>query len=557
MNSNELSTTFWKVDNLGSVDRARQLIRELERLPGVVKVDVNFTKQAVRLLSNTTLLAEEVVARVAVADFTLTLNPLLSALWNLPAVADNESVRSDSSGARQITLSIAGMHCQACELTIERKFKTVSGVGKVEVNAARGTACVECCAGELDITALQATIADEGYQIISRTQKNQSQEVASPDGSKRLGFWPLVGAFVIVLIIGKMMSRWGLLTPNIGVLNYSSLGAVFILGLVAASSSCVAVAGGLLLSSIKTFRERYQLTTVLGRLTPVFLFVGGRIVGYGILGGLIGLLGKSLSPSPTVTGLITILAATYMLVMGLDMLGYAPQWLKRLLPRMPKNLGHKVMDAQGNSHAFMPAMLGAGTFFLPCGFTQALQLYALTTGSFWISALLLGVFALGTAPSLIALGWASSSFTGKLGQIFFSLAGATVVVLGMWNLQNGLTIAGYPLQWPSWSSASATSTGGVTFDGKQQIMRMTADLTNGYTPDKFVVKQGIPVRWEIDGSRAGGCQTILQAPQLGIKKLLSPTETNIIEFTPQKIGNFAFSCSMGMYRGQISVVPSS
>ncbi|MEK7067923.1 MAG: sulfite exporter TauE/SafE family protein, partial [Patescibacteria group bacterium] len=360
-----------------------------------------------------------------------------------------------------------------------------------------------------------------------------------------------------VLIIGKLLSRLGLLSPNVGLFNSSSLGAVFVLGLVVASSSCLAVAGGLLLSSVKTFRERYQSVTVLGRLAPVLLFVGGRVVGYGLLGGIIGWLGKSLTPSPVVTGVITMAAAVYMLVMGLDMLNLAPQWLKRLKPRMPKRLGHAIMNAEGHQHILMPAVLGAGTFFLPCGFTQALQLYALTTGSFWTSAVLLAVFALGTAPALIGLGWASSSFSGKLGQMFFRLAGATVIVLGIWNLQNGLTVAGYPLRWPSWTSSSIVSTEGVTYDGRTQVMKMSADVA-GYSPNSFTLRQGVPTRWEIDASSTAGCIRVLQAPRLGIRnQLLKDNQTNIIEFTPQTVGTFAFSCSMGMYRGQIVVVPNS
>ncbi|NCP77121.1 sulfite exporter TauE/SafE family protein [bacterium] len=41
---------------------------------------------------------------------------------------------------------------------------------------------------------------------------------------------------------------------------------------------------------------------------------------------------------------------------------------------------------------------GALTFFLPCGFTLAMQAYAITTGSFITGALTMMAFALGTAP---------------------------------------------------------------------------------------------------------------------------------------------------------------
>lgn len=81
-------------------------------------------------------------------------------------------------------------------------------------------------------------------------------------------------------------------------------------------------------------------------------------------------------------------------------------------------------------------------------------------------------------------------------------------------------------------------------------------LPGSYSPDNFTLRVGVPTRWEVDGTQAAGCQTILQAPQLAVRELLRPGP-NVIEFTPTKTGNFTFSCGMGMFRGQIKVVPNA
>jgi uncharacterized protein len=75
-----------------------------------------------------------------------------------------------------------------------------------------------------------------------------------------------------------------------------------------------------------------------------------------------------------------------MILLGLQMLHLLPS-LTRFLPTMPKSFGHAIhnfaeRDANGGAFA-----LGAATFFLPCGFTQALQLYVLAKGSFMVGAL--------------------------------------------------------------------------------------------------------------------------------------------------------------------------
>ena len=86
--------------------------------------------------------------------------------------------------------------------------------------------------------------------------------------------------------------------------------------------------------------------------------------------------------------------------------------------------------------------LGAATFFLPCGFTLALQLYVLGQGSALTGALTMLVFALGTLPALAAISAVSSFVTGRAQAYFLKAAGAAVIVLGLFNIQYGLVQGG-------------------------------------------------------------------------------------------------------------------
>ena len=88
-------------------------------------------------------------------------------------------------------------------------------------------------------------------------------------------------------------------------------------------------------------------------------------------------------------------------------------------------------------------------------------------------------------------------------------------------------------------------------DGKQ-VIKMA--VTSSYGPDEFTVKAGVPVRWEVDASRALGCAASLQSPQLGISSRSLKRGMNVIEFTPKKAGTYSFTCSMGMVRGTMRVV---
>ena len=533
------------VQGLTSPEREEQLKTILGSFAGAERIDTNQEKGLLRIISSRVFTPKELQDTLTPHGFHV------SATINQQPFAPMPST---------VTVCIDGMTCRSCELTVERKWKKLAGVKKVSVNAARGYAELLVEGQHPSLSELQTTLNDNKYRV-HQNFKNPAKTEKQLIAGKRPSLLRLVGLFALVLLLGRILSGLGLLNTNFSIGSATSFGAIFLIGLVAASSSCIAVTGGLLLSSAAKFNERYASTMPLARMRPVFLFVAGRIASYTFLGGLLGVVGVALSPSPLLTATIAIVAALYMLIMGLDMLHIAPNWIKSIMPRIPKSLSHRILDAEGNEHPIAPFGLGAATFFLPCGFTQALQLYALTTGSFATGAFTMLAFALGTAPALLGLGWASSSLKGKLGKFFFQFSGALVIVLGLWNIQNGLTVLGYPISFPSLDfgiptlASSGSANEPIVMEGNSQVIKMDVSY-GGYEPSHLTVRAGTPVKWVVNGDNAVGCTSVLVSRQLGIQQLLHPGK-NIIAFTPQTPGEVQFSCSMGMVRGSMTVLPAA
>ena len=84
-------------------------------------------------------------------------------------------------------------------------------------------------------------------------------------------------------------------------------------------------------------------------------------------------------------------------------------------------------------------VLGGLTFFLPCGFTQAMQLVAISSGSFVTGSIVMGLFAIGTTPGLLGIGGLTSVIKGKFAKIFFKFAGVLVILFAYITLVMGLT----------------------------------------------------------------------------------------------------------------------
>ena len=90
---------------------------------------------------------------------------------------------------------------------------------------------------------------------------------------------------------------------------------------------------------------------------------------------------------------------------------------------------------------FNPLLIGIVTFFLPCGFTQSIQIYTLSTGNFITGAFTMLSFALGTFPVLALLSFSSLSIqkSSKSG-IFFKTASLIVILFALFNIINALVV---------------------------------------------------------------------------------------------------------------------
>jgi sulfite exporter TauE/SafE len=213
-------------------------------------------------------------------------------------------------------------------------------------------------------------------------------------------------------------------------------GTAFFVGIIASLSTCMAVVGGLLLSMSATFAKEGD------KIRPQVMFHGGRLVTFFILGGVIGTIGSAFTLNITATFVLGIIIALVMLILGINLLDVFP-WAKKLQPSMPKFIGKRAHSISNLNHTLTPLLVGIATFFLPCGFTQSMQLYTLTTGSFLNGALTMFSFALGTLPVLALISFSSFSITNSnKSGIFFKSAGLIVILFAIFNIINALVIIG-------------------------------------------------------------------------------------------------------------------
>jgi plastocyanin domain-containing protein len=86
-----------------------------------------------------------------------------------------------------------------------------------------------------------------------------------------------------------------------------------------------------------------------------------------------------------------------------------------------------------------------------------------------------------------------------------------------------------------------------------KLQEVRIKVKGGYTPDVIVVKKGIPVRLNFYRDETDECSDTIVFGDFNIRKPLPAYKTTPIEFTPEKEGEYEFTCGMAMLRGKLIV----
>jgi sulfite exporter TauE/SafE/plastocyanin domain-containing protein/copper chaperone CopZ len=450
-----------------------------------------------------------------------------------------------ATGTTAMTFPVTGMTCRACEVRIDKFVSRLPNVERVTASAVKGQVTVEC-SGPVSAAAVETAINKAGYEI------GHTPWLA---GDPKI--WMTAGVGVLlVAVVAFLASASGLgdLANSAGDLSSGGLVVALLLGLAAGVSTCMALVGGLVLGLSAAFQARRPELSGPAAMRPAAVFVVGRIVGYTLFGAVLGAVGASITMPPQLTAVLMIGVAIVMLLLGTRLTGLSPR-LAGWSPTLPMGLGRSLglSGEQGGAYSdTRAAMLGAASFFLPCGFTQAIQIFALSTGSPLYGAALLGVFAIGTAPGLLALAGLPLVVPSRAKPTLLRMVGVVVIGFALLNGVSGLRLSG--LTFPAFvgvASAAAPEPGVLGADGVQRIT--TYQDADSYSPANVVVYAGYPVEWTMQSSTTATCAASLWAPGVGIRARLQ-LGPNTFQLPALPAGVLDYTCAMGMYGGRITVV---
>lgn len=446
---------------------------------------------------------------------------------------------------KKVILKVEDMVCVNCENLIEEVLLEKDGVTKVEALYGEGTVKIDYDEDKISINDLIKIINEEGYKAFDPNKKIINENVNSKN-KKSINKDEDNTFLILIIVLGGLLflNKFGFLnifnafpTPD----ENTSYAMLFIIGLFT-SLHCVSMCGGINLSQCLNS----DVTSNKGKLSttkPAFLYNLGRVISYTIFGGIVGGIGSVISFTGWMQGLIQLIAGIFMIIMGLNMLNIFP-WLRKLNPKMPKFFAKKFKSKNNNSPFFVGLLNG----LMPCGPLQAMQIYALSTGSVTKGAISMFLFSLGTVPLMFGIGVLSSYMSKKFSNKVMKFGAILFVVLGFVMFNNGLALSGINISQGSGANSA------VRAEIQNDVQVVTTEL-KGRRYEPIIVEVGKPVKWNIQASDGSinGCNNRMLIREYGIEKSLESGD-NIIEFTPTKTGTYTYSCWMGMIRSKIYVV---
>lgn len=452
--------------------------------------------------------------------------------------------------------NVKGMTCNNCVTHIEKALK--KDVNKVSANFIQGVVIVNYDKEKISREEIVKKIEEAGYLVkaskgmtSSKRALESNKPKTNPDTiiiKKKQMAWGIVGIGVLVAayLLYGVLGSMDLSLPQMG--QTTSLFLLFLVGLLT-GFHCVSMCGGFMISySAKNAIKGHK------GMGQHLVYGISKTVSYTIIGALFGLIGSIFLFTPSLRGTVAIFAGIFMVFYAFSMMGikffnrfqFNPKWLTKIATQ----------KHEGKFKAPMMTGLLNG-LFIACGPLQAMYIYAAGTGSMMAGGISLLAFGLGTLPVLLGFGGLTNVISGKMTRKILKISAVIVLILGLIMLNRGLALtgSGYDVTSIIASTTVGSVTGNFVIDSDgYQIIEMDVDA-RGFTPNSFVLKKDVPVKWVINGIEMNSCNNAIQVPSMNLAFDVEHGR-QVIEFTPTEVGVISWSCWMGMIPGNFIVTDS-
>lgn len=468
------------------------------------------------------------------------------------------------------------MNCKSCELLIKTELQNIKWIKNISISFKDWNLEFESD-NDIKQSTLSTIFKKHGFtlQKYGNTKKHNKEllnQTKDFTNTYRLTFEDLVHIIILIIFLGIILmflqKTWVINNFPEMVNNMSFLMAIMV-WFVASVSSCFALIWTLVIW-FGSLQNVNQQDWILKRAKPHLLFHLWRILGFFILWWLLWLIGDIITISFGIRWLITILIWLVMFYIWLQILKIVPN-ISTFWFHLPWFIWNSIWRLNQKNEWILPLILWVLTFFLPCWFTQSMQLLAIWSWEFISGGLIMAFFAIWTMPVLL-IAWISWTFTRWDWLSFFNkLVWVIIVFFSLYSIINSLNlISGF---FSDDNLDSVVSWSQILEDWKNEIDDQTMMKVNSDWDIKYEKVFATHNWWGIDGDiielkswwnyeliitpkqNWAWCMSTMVAPQLdGIVYRVIKWQPIIYKISNAQKWTYKLVCAtMWMYQGEINI----
>ncbi len=410
------------------------------------------------------------------------------------------------------------MDCVSCETVLRDALDAVPSIKVHALSHKTGKMTLEYTSKD-DRDKLNAILTEHDYSLSEHKEASQQWSSLSPDQRiEQFAIWAWIFTLLRVFMQFDLTKYIWEYWPNMW------LWVAFLVWLVACGSSCLAVTGWIVVSYVEALEDKNWSNL----LKTQGLFHAWRMAAFIWWWALLWYVGQSFQISPTFNAVLMMIVGLILAYVWLQIFWFVPSITKRWfhLPGGTEKIIKKLNDPK------YALVVWALTFFLPCWFTQSMQLFAMQTGSAVQWALILWAYWLWTIPLLLWLWMSAGYFKSKM-KMFNKVVAWLLIAFGLMTFWNGYTAMN------GWTGSPS----------EQWIVQATIEpltwshLWNRLEPMDILLASNKSYQITIDPLMNGiWCKSIINLPD-GTRHAVQQWVPITFAFNPVQAGTYRLTCS--------------
>lgn len=335
-------------------------------------------------------------------------------------------------------INIKWMHCISCEIVLGKELKIIKDVELIMLSHKNWIMEIEYKA-QKNYDEVVSVIEKNWFKVVEEEDNIEIKEINGKSVKKnKISLEVILNNIALFLWIIVFFYLFSLINLNayLPEMNWVNYFWAFLVWIVASLSTCLALTWWIIIWFSRYFGEKSWISE---NVKTQIMFQIWRIWWFFILGWILWYIWNIFKIWYNISWILTFIVWFILMYLGLNIIWVLPN-ITKFWFHLPRSWAAKIEKIKDPKYALL---IWALTFFLPCWFTQSIQLLAVNSWTFMWGGLIMLFFALWTFPILFSVWFGSSYFKGKKFPMLNKIIWVFVILFWITTVSNSYNLINF------------------------------------------------------------------------------------------------------------------